>query len=349
MPSFRRSRHAAATASSLSGSPASRVFFVGLAGGRRGRLGIRRVRAQRRVGSARRNRGHGRGRRCGRGDRARGRRACSGSRTSRRSTAGSPTTRVAPAAARQAIADVLAVVPRERETEAAIEMFQRQVQLHHTTGAAGRAPVAHGDEAARSPRRGACAHRGAARLRHHRHQPDGADRCRLLPCLRRAHGARDRRRLWTPADRGHDRSSAAAAGARGRQARRRRHRHHLADAAPRRRRDRAARHQRRRRALCRLSHGAARHHRDGSVPADPVRAGRGSKRRFAGRQCAAAAIGPSHPDFPARSERSSEHRRTRAQPPVPTRIARNFSQPESAKEALHPEPFLRIAALFDGT
>lgn len=41
---------------------------------------------------------------------------------------------VAPAAARQAIADVLAVVPRERETEAAIEMFQRQVQLHHTTG-----------------------------------------------------------------------------------------------------------------------------------------------------------------------------------------------------------------------
>lgn len=41
---------------------------------------------------------------------------------------------VAPVAARQAIADVLAVVPRERETEAAIEMFQRQVQLHHTTG-----------------------------------------------------------------------------------------------------------------------------------------------------------------------------------------------------------------------
>ena len=40
---------------------------------------------------------------------------------------------VAPAAAREAIADVLAVVPRERETEAAIEMFQRQVQLHHTT------------------------------------------------------------------------------------------------------------------------------------------------------------------------------------------------------------------------
>jgi putative membrane protein len=38
-----------------------------------------------------------------------------------------------PADARKAIADVLAVVPRERETETAIEAFQRQVQLHHTT------------------------------------------------------------------------------------------------------------------------------------------------------------------------------------------------------------------------
>jgi putative membrane protein len=34
---------------------------------------------------------------------------------------------------RKAIADVLAVVPRERETEAAIEAFQRQVKLHHAT------------------------------------------------------------------------------------------------------------------------------------------------------------------------------------------------------------------------
>jgi putative membrane protein len=40
---------------------------------------------------------------------------------------------VPPADARRAIADVLAVVPRERETAAAIESFQRQVQLHHTT------------------------------------------------------------------------------------------------------------------------------------------------------------------------------------------------------------------------
>ena len=40
---------------------------------------------------------------------------------------------VAPADARRAIADVLAVVPRERETAAAIESFQRQVQLHHST------------------------------------------------------------------------------------------------------------------------------------------------------------------------------------------------------------------------
>jgi putative membrane protein len=40
---------------------------------------------------------------------------------------------VSPADARRAIADVLAVVPRERETEAAIEAFQRQVQLHHST------------------------------------------------------------------------------------------------------------------------------------------------------------------------------------------------------------------------
>ena len=40
---------------------------------------------------------------------------------------------VSPADARRAIADVLAVVPRELETEAAIEAFQRQVQLHHST------------------------------------------------------------------------------------------------------------------------------------------------------------------------------------------------------------------------
>ncbi len=40
--------------------------------------------------------------------------------------------RVAPSEARRAIADVLAVVPREREVEAAIEAFQRQVQLHHS-------------------------------------------------------------------------------------------------------------------------------------------------------------------------------------------------------------------------
>jgi putative membrane protein len=41
--------------------------------------------------------------------------------------------RVSPAATRHAIAEVLAVVPRERETEAAIETFQRQVQLHHAS------------------------------------------------------------------------------------------------------------------------------------------------------------------------------------------------------------------------
>ena len=40
--------------------------------------------------------------------------------------------RLPPADARQAIADVLAVVPREREVEAAIEAFQRQSQLHHS-------------------------------------------------------------------------------------------------------------------------------------------------------------------------------------------------------------------------
>ncbi len=38
---------------------------------------------------------------------------------------------VSPADARKAIADILAVVPRERETQAAIETFQRQVQPHH--------------------------------------------------------------------------------------------------------------------------------------------------------------------------------------------------------------------------
>jgi putative membrane protein len=41
--------------------------------------------------------------------------------------------RIAPAAARRAIAEALAVVPRERDVTAAIEAFQRQAQLHHTT------------------------------------------------------------------------------------------------------------------------------------------------------------------------------------------------------------------------
>jgi putative membrane protein len=41
--------------------------------------------------------------------------------------------RVPPADTRRAIAEVLAVVPHERETEAAIETFQRQVQLHHAS------------------------------------------------------------------------------------------------------------------------------------------------------------------------------------------------------------------------
>jgi putative membrane protein len=40
--------------------------------------------------------------------------------------------RLPPGEARQAIADALAVVPRERDVEAAIEAFQRQAQLHHT-------------------------------------------------------------------------------------------------------------------------------------------------------------------------------------------------------------------------
>ncbi|MDO9411127.1 MAG: TIGR01620 family protein [Pseudolabrys sp.] len=37
-----------------------------------------------------------------------------------------------PADMREAIRDVLAVVPKDKETEAAIEAFQRQVQAHHT-------------------------------------------------------------------------------------------------------------------------------------------------------------------------------------------------------------------------
>jgi putative membrane protein len=41
--------------------------------------------------------------------------------------------RALPKDARKAIAEVLAVVPRGREIEAAIEAFQRQVQLHHST------------------------------------------------------------------------------------------------------------------------------------------------------------------------------------------------------------------------
>jgi putative membrane protein len=39
---------------------------------------------------------------------------------------------VSPRDAQKTIADILAVVPRERETEAAIELFQRQVQPHHS-------------------------------------------------------------------------------------------------------------------------------------------------------------------------------------------------------------------------
>ncbi len=39
---------------------------------------------------------------------------------------------VSPSEARTAIADVLAVLPREREVTTAIEAFQRQYQLHHT-------------------------------------------------------------------------------------------------------------------------------------------------------------------------------------------------------------------------
>jgi putative membrane protein len=43
-----------------------------------------------------------------------------------------PAERIPAADARQAIGDILAVVPRDRETRQAIEVFQRQVQLHHT-------------------------------------------------------------------------------------------------------------------------------------------------------------------------------------------------------------------------
>jgi len=41
--------------------------------------------------------------------------------------------RLLPMEGRKAIADVLAVVPREREIEAGIESFQRQAKLHHAT------------------------------------------------------------------------------------------------------------------------------------------------------------------------------------------------------------------------
>jgi putative membrane protein len=39
---------------------------------------------------------------------------------------------VRPGDARRTIAEVLTVIPKERDVEAAVEMFQRQVQLHHT-------------------------------------------------------------------------------------------------------------------------------------------------------------------------------------------------------------------------
>ena len=39
---------------------------------------------------------------------------------------------IRPRDARQIIADILSVVPRERETQASIEAFERQVQTHHS-------------------------------------------------------------------------------------------------------------------------------------------------------------------------------------------------------------------------
>jgi len=41
--------------------------------------------------------------------------------------------RVPPAETRKAVAEILAVVPRERATTGAIELFQRQIQPHHST------------------------------------------------------------------------------------------------------------------------------------------------------------------------------------------------------------------------
>ena len=126
-------------------------------------------------------------------------------------------------------------------------VFQRQVQPHHNVAQQVEILSRTVMKPLDAPRRGARPRRGAARLRHHRDQPDRAERRAVLPRGRRAHGAPDRGDLRPPSDHRRDRASAAPAGGRGRQARRRRHRVDLDRPAARRRGRRAPRHHRRRR------------------------------------------------------------------------------------------------------
>ena len=78
-----------------------------------------------------------------------------------------PAEQIPTADARKAIGEILAVVPRDRETRNAIEAFQRQVSLIIRRNSRSKS-AACGDAAARPARRGACPHRCAARVRHHR-------------------------------------------------------------------------------------------------------------------------------------------------------------------------------------
>ena len=115
--------------------------------------------------------------------------------------------RTPPADARKAIADVLAVVPRERD-RGGDRVFH--ARCSYTTPSRSRSiTVAHRDEAARPPRRGACAHRRAAAFGITAISPTAlTDAAFFLACG--AHGARHRVRLRAPADCRHHRPSATA-------------------------------------------------------------------------------------------------------------------------------------------
>ena len=177
---------------------------------------------------------------------------------------------VTPHEARQTIADILAVIPRERETQAAIEVFQRQVQPHHNVAQQveilSNTVMKPLDARAEEHVRAAVVRAfGITAI-----SPTALSDALFFLAV----GVRMVRRI--AATYGHRPTTAATihsvapAGGRGRQARRHRHRLDLDRAAAWRRDGGTPRHHRGRRLLRVLPHGTARRDRDGHVPADPV-------------------------------------------------------------------------------